>query len=116
MLLLLSSHVFTVAQNTPVRRKRLSNSHVGARMRVPQPGTLDVAAFGAKADNSTDNTGAFQAALDACSDAHGGEVFVGTGFFRFKGSISIPPGCTLSGTYVVVLSLSLHHAPANTNS
>lgn len=91
---------------TPRKRARI-NSHVGSRTRVPAPGTLDVSTFGAKADNITDNTGPFQAALDACSDAHGGEVFAGTGNFRFKGSISIPPGCTLSGTYVVVPSHDL---------
>jgi hypothetical protein len=66
--------------------------------------------YGAKPDNTTDNTGPFQAALDACSAAHGGEVFIGTGMFRFKGSISIPPGCTLSGTYTVVPSHDLRNS------
>ena len=90
-----------------VRTRARVNSHVGARLRVPQPGALDVSTYGAKPDNSTDNTGAFQAALDACGAAHGGEVFVGSGTFRFKGSISIPPGCTLSGTFQVVPSHDL---------
>ena len=85
------------------------NSHVGARMRSPllagmQPGALDVADFGAKPDNVTDNTKPFQNALESCSQAGGGEVFVGTGTFHFKGSFTIPPGCTLSGTFTVVPS------------
>ena len=92
-----------------IRRARI-NSHVGAKIRTiqsSQPGTLDVTAFGAKPDNNTDNTKPFQDALNACSKANGGKVFVGTGLYRFNGSLSIPPGCTLSGTYTIVPSHDL---------
>ena len=92
-------------------RRSRPNSHAGSRARIfataTQPNTLDVAAFGAKPDNSTDNTQSFQKALDACHSAGGGEVFIGTGIFRFHGNISIPPGCTLSGTFTVVPSHDL---------
>lgn len=92
----------------PAQPKRARiNSHVGARIRTPLPGSWDVSTYGAKSDNATDNTGPFQDALDACSSGGGGEVFVGSGLFRFTGSISIPPGCTLSGTYTVVPSHDL---------
>jgi hypothetical protein len=91
----------------------LSATISGSRARAfaaGQPNAFDVSAYGAKADNSTDNTAAFQAALDACHAAGGGEVFVGTGLFRFRGSIVIHPGCTLSGTYTVVPSHDLRGA------
>lgn len=110
LLLLLLAHetsAYPAAGRPTPRTRARPLSHVGAKIRALQPGALDVASFGAKADNMTDNTGPFQSALDACSQAHGGEVFVGSGSFRFKGSISIPPGCTLSGTYTVVPSHDL---------
>ena len=98
---------FVLPQPATSKKRARVNSHVGSQIRTlqsSQPGTLDVSSFGAKPDNSTDNTKPFQDALDACSKAHGGEVFVGTGLFRFQGSLSIPPGCTLSGTYTIVPS------------
>ena len=85
------------------------NSRVGARARAAgaRRNTFDVADYGAKPDNATDNSAAFQSALDACSSAGGGEVFAGSGIFRFRGSFSVPPGCTLSGTYTIVPSHDL---------
>lgn len=98
------------SHHKPLHR-RSRHSHAGSRTRIfataTQPNTLDVAAFGGKPDNSTDNTQSFKKALDACHAAGGGEVFIGTGIFRFHGNISIPPGCTLSGTYTVVPSHDL---------
>ena len=104
-LVLLASCLATAsARGDGKMRRAVANSHVGARLRVPQPGTLDVTDFGAKPNNATDNTAPFQAALDACTKQGGGEVFVPTGHFVFKGGLTIPPGCTLSGTYTVVPS------------
>ncbi|MBR4170298.1 MAG: hypothetical protein IKR48_01450, partial [Kiritimatiellae bacterium] len=42
-------------------------------------GTFDVTAFGAKADDATDNTAAIQKAIDACSAKGGGRVLVPSG-------------------------------------
>ena len=42
--------------------------------------------------NATDNTHAFTAALLAAHKAGGATVNVPTGIFKFKGSITIPPG------------------------
>ena len=106
---------FALATAAPPRRRRRARvgSHRGAPVRTfsaEQPNTLDVAAFGALPDNATDNTQPFQRALNACRVAGGGEVFAGAGTWLFKGSIDIPPGCTLSGTYTVVPSHDLVHA------
>ena len=59
---------------------------------------------GAKADGATDDTAAFQAALDAAS-AKGGAVLVPVGTYRIDGALSIPQGVTLKGVWE-----SPHHA------
>ena len=43
---------------------------------------LNVCDFGAKADQTTDDTAAFQAAIDAAHTAGGGSVFVPPGMYR----------------------------------
>ena len=55
--------------------------------------------FGAKGDASTDNTEAFQAALDAAGEAGGGVVFAPTGRYRFEGELSVPRHVTLRGVF-----------------
>ena len=56
---------------------------------------------GAVADGTTDNTAAFQKALDAAGQAGGGIVEAPAGRFRIAGNLSIPRGVTLQGTYRV---------------
>jgi len=56
----------------------------------------DVLEFGAAADGQTDNTQAFQSAMNEAS-AKGGTVHVPAGQFRFDGVLSIPEGVTLKG-------------------
>jgi len=63
-----------------------------------------VTEFGAVADGQTDNTGTFQQALDTAGRAGGGIVHVPAGQFFFAGHLSVPPGVTLSGTWVAVNS------------
>ncbi len=63
-----------------------------------------VAAHGAKGDGATDDTAAFQAALDATA-AQGGAVFVPVGTYRIAGALSVPQGVTLKGVWE-----SPHHA------
>lgn len=55
---------------------------------------FDVTAYGAVADGTTVNTGAIQAALDACSQAGGGTVVVPPGTF-LTGSIELKSHTTL---------------------
>lgn len=67
------------------------------------PGTIDVATFGAKGDGKADDTQAFQSALDAASKKNV-DVYAGSGNYRFLGSINIPNGVTLRGTWESVPS------------
>ncbi|MBC7326568.1 hypothetical protein H5T87_00435 [bacterium] len=64
-----------------------------------QAGMFNVKDFGAKGDGTTDDTKAFQAALDACGEAGGGIVFAPTGNYLIKGHLSIPPYVTLEGVW-----------------
>lgn len=61
----------------------------------------NVAEMGAVADAKTDNTAVFQKALDAAGAAGGGLVEVPAGRYRISGTLSIPAGVTLQGTYRV---------------
>lgn len=80
---------------------------------------LNVLDFGATPSacpaNSTspgakDNTAAFQAALNAAAKQHGGAVLAPSGCYYFGGSLSLPPGVTLQGSFGAVPSHS--HVPA----
>jgi hypothetical protein len=53
--------------------------------------------FGAVADGVTDNTAAFQAALNFMSQAGGGAVYVPKGKYVLRGNLTIPKGTTLIG-------------------
>jgi hypothetical protein len=61
----------------------------------------NAAQLGAKADEKTDNTTIFQQALDAAGRAGGGVVEVPAGRYRVAGTLSVPQGVTLQGTYRV---------------
>lgn len=60
--------------------------------------TASVNDFAAKADGTTDDTAAFQAALDAAA-GKGGIVFVPAGTYLIAGALSIPEGVTLKGVW-----------------
>ena len=57
--------------------------------------------MGALGDGVKDNTAVFQKALDAAGQAGGGIVEVPAGRFRINGTLSVPQGVTLQGTYRV---------------
>lgn len=59
---------------------------------------INVLDYGAKADGTTDSTGAFQKALDSVKIA-GGIVYAPAGYYRFQGHIRIPTGVTLQGSW-----------------
>lgn len=60
-----------------------------------------VTELGAVADEKFDNTAVFQKALDEAGAAGGGIVEAPAGRFRFAGTLRIPAGVTLQGTYRV---------------
>jgi len=64
---------------------------------------FNVMDYGAVPDGKTDNTKAFQTALDDAGKV-GGIVRVPAGKFRFDGNLIIPRGTSLEGTW-----LGLHH-------
>ncbi len=59
--------------------------------------------FGAKADGKTDDTAAFQKALDTAGKG-GGTVSAGRGAFFFAGHLNVPDGVTLEGMWKSVPS------------
>jgi hypothetical protein len=72
----------------------------------PHPESADVVSvldFGAKADGITDDTQAFQKALDSFG-TQGGTVNVPRGSYLFKGSLNLPQAVTLKGAFESVPS------------
>jgi hypothetical protein len=77
-------------------------------MNMPSPGRINVLDQGAKGDGTTDDTAAFQKALDAAAKAGGVEVYAPPGRYRFKGSLNVPPAVSLVGSFRTVASHSFH--------
>lgn len=55
--------------------------------------------FGAKGNGKTDDTSAFQRALDEAGKAGGGVVYAPRGNYLFKGHLVVPNGVTLKGVW-----------------
>lgn len=62
--------------------------------------------FGVVASETVDSTAALQRALDVAGKAGGGVVELPAGRFRFDGTLTIPTGVTLAGTYRVAPSVA----------
>lgn len=77
----------------------LSTSMGAAERPVGQKGVRSVTEFGAVGDGKTDDTAAFQKALDAVSADGGGIVFVPTGTYLIKTHLNIPAHVTLEGVF-----------------
>ena len=60
---------------------------------------LNVKDFGAVGDGQTDDTAAFQKALDAAAQSDVQAVFAPRGNYRFDGSLVFPQGVTLKGVW-----------------
>lgn len=69
-----------------------------------QPDIYSVLDFGAKADGKTDDTAAFQKALDSAGQDGGGIVHAPRGNYFFAGHIDVPAGVTLAGAWQSVPS------------
>jgi len=69
---------------------------------IPAPvlgGTFSVKDFGAAADGVTDDTAAFQKALQRAAEQKGNTVFAPAGRYLIAGSLQIPAATTLQGEY-----------------
>ncbi|MHC4436690.1 MAG: glycosyl hydrolase family 28-related protein [Planctomycetota bacterium] len=60
---------------------------------------FNVRSFGAAGDGQTDDTAAFQKALDAAAKAGGGVVYAPVGNYFFAGSLNVPSAVTLAGVW-----------------
>jgi Pectate lyase superfamily protein len=66
---------------------------------APNPDHYSVLDFGAKPDGKTDDTAAFQKALDTVSAAGGGIVYAPRGDYFFAGHLDLPRSVTLKGVW-----------------
>jgi hypothetical protein len=60
---------------------------------------FNVRSFGAAGDGQTDDTAAFQKALDASEEAGGGVVYAPRGNYFFAGNLNVPNAVTLAGIW-----------------
>lgn len=75
-------------------------TYVEAPLRQPTTNNFyNVKDYGAKGDGTTDDTAAFQAALDAAKQAGGGTVYAAGGTYRMDGSLTVPTGVELRGSF-----------------
>jgi hypothetical protein len=65
---------------------------------------INVRRYGARGDASTDDTAAFRHALDDAYKAGGGMVYVPPGRYLFRGTLTLPEGVTLRGSFSYVPS------------
>lgn len=70
------------------------------------PDHYSVLDYGAKPDGKTDDTAAFQKALDIAGQAGGGVVYTPRGNYLFAGHLEVPEGVTLEGVWQSVPSHS----------
>jgi hypothetical protein len=71
---------------------------------VPDSNCQSVRNFGAAGDAKTDDTAAFQLALDLMFKSGGGTVYAPPGRYLFRGPIIVPDGVTLRGSFGCVPS------------
>jgi hypothetical protein len=71
----------------------------GDAAQSPVLNPFDVRRFGAAGDGKTDDTAAFQKALDAAGKAGGGTVLAPRGNYFFAGHLNVPNAVTLAGIW-----------------
>ena len=74
-------------------------AHATGHSHGESPLPFNVRSFGAAGDAATDDTAAFQHALDAAFKAGGGSVYAPPGRYLLRGSLTVPDGVTLRGSY-----------------
>lgn len=78
--------------------------HAAAHNSPPPSLMQNVRTFGAAGDAATDDTVAFQRALDAVYKSGGGTVYAPSGRYLLRGTLSVPDGVTLRGSFTCVPS------------
>jgi hypothetical protein len=76
----------------------------GILLAAVMAGNILASDFGVKGDGKTDDTAAFQKALDTAGKSGGGTVVAGRGNFFFAGHLNVPAGVTLEGLWKSVPS------------
>jgi len=71
----------------------------GEAVQGPVSDYFNVRSFGAAGDGQTDDTAAFQKALDAAAKAGGGVVYAPVGNYFFAGNLNVPNAVTLAGVW-----------------
>jgi hypothetical protein len=71
----------------------------GEPVQDPVSDYFNVRSFGAAGDGQTDDTAAFQNALDAAGKAGGGVVYAPVGNYFFAGNLNVPNAVTLEGIW-----------------
>lgn len=79
---------------------------LGAPPEGTAAGRFSAVAMGAVPDGKTDATATIQKALDAAGQAGGGVVELPAGRFRVDGTLTVPRGVTLQGTYRAALTIA----------
>lgn len=77
----------------------LAATHLAASLGAAEPGGFNVRDFGARGDGQTDDTAAFQQALNAAGAVGGGVVFAPRGNYLFAGRLHVPNAVTLRGVW-----------------
>lgn len=87
-------------------RPHIASAAVQRDLPASQADFENVRSFGAAGDAATDDTAAFQRALDATYKLGGGTVYAPPGRYLFRGALTIPDGVTLRGSFSCVPSHS----------
>ena len=72
----------------------------GTLAAAPNLDTYSVREFGAQGDGKTDDTAAFQKALDTAAQAGGGVVYASRGNYFFAGHLNVPNAVTLKVAFI----------------
>ena len=77
----------------------IGTTHANEKAPAAVPDQFDVRQFGAGGDGKTDDTAAFQRALEAAGKAGGGVVYAPRGNYFFAGHLNVPNAVTLAGIW-----------------
>lgn len=78
-----------------------------------RPFALNVCDYGAVGDGTTDDTAAFQRALDECASTGGGIVQVPPGKYMIATHLQVPKSVTLQGVWRAPATVDSYHNAAN---